>query len=185
METSIRTRMGDGSLIETTRSELRAEIEEGTEQAARRARVAPLIEEEIAYRLLMGEQGPQLRQIASSGSQSFQIARAIDWLKKNYERPMKVEELADLCKMSTSSFHRHFRMLTAMSPLQYQKVLRLQEARRLMLTERLDAASTAYRVGYESPSQFSREYNRMFKASPSRDIRALLKHDSGERLYPA
>jgi AraC-like DNA-binding protein len=147
--------------------------------------LGPLIEEEIAYRLLMGEQGPQLRQIASSGSQSFQIARAIDWLKKNYERPMKVEELADLCKMSTSSFHRHFRMLTAMSPLQYQKVLRLQEARRLMLTERLDAASTAYRVGYESPSQFSREYNRMFKASPSRDIRALLKHDSGERLYPA
>jgi AraC-like DNA-binding protein len=145
--------------------------------------LGPLIEKEIAYRLLTGEQGPQLRQIASSGSQSFLIARAIDWLKKNYARPMRIEELADLCKMSTSSFHRHFRMLTAMSPLQYQKALRLQEARRLMLTERLDAASTAYRVGYESPSQFSREYNRMFKASPSHDIKALLRQEGSERPF--
>jgi AraC-type DNA-binding domain-containing proteins len=146
------------------------------------AALRPLIEKEIAFRLLVGEQGPQLRQIASAGCQSFEIARAIEWLKENYARSIKVEELAELCTMSASSFHRHFRTLTSMSPLQYQKTIRLHEARRLMLAERLDAASAAYRVGYESPSQFSREYNRLFKASPLRDIKALQSQGGDESL---
>jgi len=146
--------------------------------------LSPLIEREIAYRLLVSEQGPLLRQIGSAGSQSYQIAMAIDWLKKNYSQPVMVEELAELSHMSASSFHHHFRELTAMSPLQYQKYLRLQEARRLMLAERLDAASAAFRVGYESPSQFSREYKRMFEASPSRDIKTLRKEEPCERANP-
>jgi AraC-like DNA-binding protein len=146
--------------------------------------LSPLIEREIAYRLLVSEQGPLLRQIGSAGSQSYQIARAIDWLKKNYSLPIMVEELAELSHMSASSFHHHFRELTAMSPLQYQKYLRLQEARRLMLAERLDAASAAFRVGYESPSQFSREYKRMFEASPSRDIKSLRNVEVSERTNP-
>jgi len=146
--------------------------------------LSPLIEREIAYRLLISEQGPQLRQIASSGSQGYQIAKAIDWLKKNYNRPFRVDDLAELSQMSASSFHHHFRVLTSMSPLQYQKWLRLQEARRLMLAERIDAASAAFRVGYESPSQFSREYSRMFNTSPSRDIRSLRSLASLERANP-
>lgn len=133
--------------------------------------LAPMIKREIYYRLLMSDQGPRLRQIA--GSQSLQIARAVEWLKNNYTEPLKVEELASQVNMSKSSFHQHFRSLTAMSPLQYQKTLRLYEARRLMLTEHQDATTTAFDVGYESPSQFSREYSRLFGAPPSRDIKNL------------
>jgi AraC-like DNA-binding protein len=132
--------------------------------------LAPVIQREILYRLLMGEQGARLRQIASAGSQGHQVARAIDWLKSNYTQPLRIDDLATQVNMSTSTFHHHFRSLTAMSPLQYQKWLRLNEARRLMLTEYLDAATAAFRVGYESPSQFSREYSRLFGESPLRDI---------------
>jgi AraC-type DNA-binding domain-containing proteins len=146
--------------------------------------LAPLIEREICYRLLASEQGPRLRQIAVAGSQGYQVARAIDWLKSNFAKSFSVDELASISRMSASSFHHHFKALTSMSPLQYQKCLRLQEARRLMLAERLDAASAAYRVGYESPSQFSREYSRMFEASPGRDIRALLSESPIERANP-
>ena len=135
--------------------------------------LAPIIQREIFYRLLVGDQGVRLRQMASSGSQSQQIARAIDWLKGNFTRPLSIDDLATELNMSTSTFHHHFRALTAMSPLQYQKRLRLNEARRLMLTEGLDAASTAFQVGYESPSQFSREYSRLFGNSPLRDITNL------------
>lgn len=135
--------------------------------------LAPLIQKEILYRLLVGEQGPRLRHIASVGSQSHQVAKAIDWLKENYEEPLKVGDLAAQTGMSPSTFHHHFRALTAMSPLQFQKWLRLHEARRLMLTDRLDAATASFRVGYESPSQFSREYSRMFGAPPLRDIKKL------------
>jgi len=135
--------------------------------------LAPIIQREIIYRLLVGDQGARLRQIASAGSQSHQIARAIDWLKDNFTRPLRIDDLAAQAHMSTSTFHHHFRALTAMSPLQYQKWLRLNEARRLMLTERTDAATTAFQVGYESPSQFSREYSRLFGASPLRDITSL------------
>jgi len=135
--------------------------------------LAPVIEREIIYRLLTGDQGTRLRQIAAAGSQSQQIARAIDWLKSNFAEQLRIEELAATANMSTSTFHHHFRSMTALSPLQYQKQLRLQEARRLMLSDRLDAATAAFQVGYESPSQFSREYSRQFGAPPLRDISNL------------
>jgi AraC-like DNA-binding protein len=135
--------------------------------------LAPVIQREILYRLLVGDLGPRLRQTALAGSQSHQIARAIDWLKGNFAQPLRIDDLAAEARMSPSTFHHHFRSTTALSPLQFQKQLRLQEARRLMLAERLDAATAAFRVGYESPSQFSREYNRQFGAPPLRDITKL------------
>jgi AraC-like DNA-binding protein len=135
--------------------------------------LVPTVQREIMYRLLVGEQGTRLRQIASVGSQSHQIARAVEWLKENFAEPLRVDDLAVKTGMSPSTFHHHFRSMTALSPLQYQKRLRLQEARRLMLTDRLDAANAAFRVGYESPSQFSREYSRLFGAPPVRDIESL------------
>ena len=142
--------------------------------------LAPIIQREIFYRLLVGDQGPRLRQIASAGSQSQQIARAIDWLKDNFTRPLRIDDLATQVNMSTSTFHHHYRTLTAMSPLQYQKWLRLNEARRLMLIENQDAATVAFQVGYESPSQFSREYGRLFGAPPLRDITSLRQMTANE-----
>ena len=135
--------------------------------------LAPLIHREIHYRLLMSDQAPKLRQIASVDGQGHRIAKAIDWLKLNYASLLRIDELAERVQMSTPTFHHHFRQLTAMSPLQYQKWLRLNEARRLMLNEHLDASSAAFKVGYESPSQFSREYSRLFGAPPKRDIEML------------
>jgi AraC-like DNA-binding protein len=135
--------------------------------------LAPLIEREIQYRLLMSDQAARLWQIASVGSLSRRIARAIDWLRTNYDQPLRIDTLAAHVQMSASSLHHHFRQLTTMSPLQYQKWLRLHEARNLMLNTRLDAASAAYRVGYESPSQFNREYSRLFGVPPKRDIERL------------
>ena len=143
--------------------------------------LAPVIQREIVYRLLVGEQGARLRQIAAAGSQSQQIARAIEWLKGNFTQPLRIDELAEKARMSTSTFHHHFRAMTALSPLQFQKQLRLQEARRLMLAERLDAASAGFQVGYESPSQFSREYNRLFGAPPLRDITNLRQMAASQR----
>jgi AraC-like DNA-binding protein len=145
--------------------------------------LAPLIQREISYRLLVGDQGPRLRQIVTAGSHSHQIARAIDWLKDNFKEALRVDDLAAYSGMSTSSFHHHFRSLTAMSPLQFQKRLRLNEARQLMLTERLDAATVSFQVGYESPSQFSREYSRLFGAPPLRDVANLRQMPAGERGY--
>ncbi len=135
--------------------------------------LAPMIVREIHYRLLMSDQAARLWQIASVGSQSQRVSRAIDWLKLNYASTLRVDDLAERVQMSVSTFHHHFRKLTAMSPLQYQKWLRLNEAKRLMLNDDLDATSAAFRVGYESPSQFSREYSRLFGASPKRDIVGL------------
>ncbi len=135
--------------------------------------LAPLIERELLYRLLTGEQGARLRHVATVGSRSHQISHAIDWLKNHYHQPLRIDELAGTVNMSSSSLHHHFRAITAMSPLQYQKQLRLQEARRLLLTERCDVASAAHRVGYESPSQFSREYSRLYGAPPLRDVEQL------------
>ncbi len=135
--------------------------------------LAPVIKREIFYRLLVSDQGGRLRQIVSAGSQSNQIARAIDWLKGNYTKPLRIDNLATQVNMSTSTFHHHFRSVTAMSPLQYQKWLRLNEARRLMLAENHDATTAAFQVGYESPSQFSREYSRLFGTPPLRDIMNL------------
>lgn len=136
--------------------------------------LAPIFLRELHYRLLTSDQAGLLRQIASVDGQAFKVARAIDWLKLNYAAPLRIEELAAFVQMSAPNFHHHFRQLTAMSPLQYQKLLRLNEAKRLMLNERLDAASAAFQVGYESPSQFSREYSRLFGAPPGRDIAMLL-----------
>lgn len=135
--------------------------------------LAPLIQREIHYRLLKGDQTARLRQIASVDSQGHRIAKAIEWLKHNYGQLLRVDELAARAQMSSATFHHHFRQLTSMSPLQYQKWLRLNEAKRLMLNEHLDAASAAFKVGYESPSQFSREYSRLFGAPPKRDISEL------------
>ena len=143
--------------------------------------LAPVIEREIFYRLLVGDQGARLRQIAVVGSQSNQIARAIDWLKGNFTKPLRIDDLAAQVNMSTSTFHHHFRQVTAMSPLQYQKWLRLNEARRLMLAESQDATTAAFQVGYESPSQFSREYGRLFGAPPLRDITSLRLMAAPER----
>lgn len=135
--------------------------------------LAPTVQREIVYRLLVGDQGKRLRQIASVGSQSQQIAKVIEWLKGNFTQPLRVDDLAAKAGMSTSTFHHHFRSMTALSPLQFQKQLRLREARQLMLAEHLDAATASFQVGYESPSQFSREYSRQFGAPPLRDIAKL------------
>jgi transcriptional regulator GlxA family with amidase domain len=135
--------------------------------------LSPLIHREILYRLLTGDQGARLRQFATRGSRSQQMAHTIEWMKQHFTEAISVDDLAQMAGMSPSSFHQHFRAMTALSPLQYQKQLRLQEARRLMLTEHLDAATAAFRVGYESPSQFSREYGRMFGAPPRRDMTHL------------
>lgn len=143
--------------------------------------LAPIIQREITYRLLVGDQGARLRQMASAGSQSQQIARAIDWLKDNFTRSLHIDDLATQVHMSTSTFHHHFRAITAMSPLQFQKRLRLNEARQLMLTKRLDAATASFQVGYESPSQFSREYSRLFGTPPLRDISNLRQKPAAER----
>lgn len=132
--------------------------------------LAPLIRREIHYRLLTGEAGARLRQIATVDTQSHQVARAIARLNARFTEPLRVETLAREAGMSVSTFHHHFKTLTAMSPLQYQKQLRLTEARRLMLSEGMDASTAAFRVGYESPSQFSREYRRSFGAPPSKDV---------------
>jgi AraC-like DNA-binding protein len=140
--------------------------------------LAPLIRQEILYRLLKGEQGPRLRQIATVGNHGYHISRAIDWLKGNFDKPVKVEEMASKAGLSLSAFHNHFRAITAMSPLQYQKRMRLNEARRLMLTEHIDASRAAFQVGYESPSQFSREYSRQFGAPPARDIKNLIQESA-------
>ncbi|PMT63321.1 AraC family transcriptional regulator [Vibrio parahaemolyticus] len=135
--------------------------------------LAPIIKREIFYRLLMSEQGTRLHQIVTADSHSHQIAKAIDWLKNNFVKPLSVGDLASYTGMSKSSFYTHFRSMTSMTPLQFQKKLRLSEARRLMLTENLDAMAATFKVGYESPSQFSREYSRLFGAPPSKDIKSL------------
>ena len=133
----------------------------------------PLIAREIIYRLLIGEQGNRLRQIAVLGGYTHHIARAVDRLRKDFNQPLRIETIARELGMSVSGFHHHFKSVTAMSPLQFQKQLRLQEARRLMLGENLDATSAAYRVGYDDASHFNREYKRLFGAPPMRDVERL------------
>jgi AraC-like DNA-binding protein len=132
-----------------------------------------LIQREIIYRLLQGSLGARLRAIATFETKCHRTAKAVAWLRSNYEKPLRVEHLATIAGMSRSTLHHHFRALTAMSPLQFQKQLRLHAARQRMLTSEVDAASAAFEVGYESPSQFNREYRRFFGQPPIRDIKAL------------
>ena len=134
------------------------------------AALAPLLEQEILYRLLTGPLGPRLLQIATADTPSNRIARATGWLRENFSRPVRIEDLAERVGMSASSLHHHFKAVTAMTPIQYQKRLRLLKARRQLLFEPHDAASVAFSVGYESASQFSREYARMFGMPPVRDV---------------
>jgi AraC-like DNA-binding protein len=136
--------------------------------------MAPMIKREIMYRLLVNGEGARLRQIALQDSHTQRIAKAISALRVNYAQSLRIEDMARAVHMSVSSFHHHFKAVTAMSPLQYQKQLRLQEARRQMLIAGADVASAAHNVGYESPSQFAREYGRMFGAPPLRDKRRWL-----------
>lgn len=135
--------------------------------------LAPLIKREIVYRLLAGEQGDRVRDIAALGGETNRITEAIARLRRSFDRPLRIEDLARDLGMSVSGFHHHFKEVTAMSPLQFQKQLRLQEARRLMLGEQLDATTAGFRVGYDDTSHFSREYKRLFGDPPMRDIERL------------
>ncbi len=146
--------------------------------------LAPLAVDEILIRLLRSPIGIRVAQMGFAESSVQRVAKAITWLRENYSQPMKVDELADLVNMSVSSFHEHFKAVTSMSPLHYQKVLRLQEARRLMLSAMMDAGGASQQVGYLSPSQFSREYSRFFGSAPTRDI-ARLRQDARPWPDPA
>lgn len=133
----------------------------------------PLITREIVYRLLVGEQGHRLRQMTILGGHTHRIAQSVEKICREFDQPLYVEEIARGIGMSVSSFHHHFKEVTAMSPLQFQKQLRLQEAQRLMIGESLDAATAGYRVGYDDASQFNREYKRLFGVTPMRDVERL------------
>lgn len=135
--------------------------------------LAPLAEREVLYRLLKSGKGGRVRQMATVHTQSQRIGKAIGWLKSHFAEPLQIDSLAANVNMSASSLHHHFKAVTAMSPLQYQKRLRLQEARRLMLSENLDAAEAGYRVGYDDASHFNREYKRQFGEPPMRDVAKL------------
>jgi len=135
--------------------------------------LAPLIVREIVYRLLTGPQCGRLRHLATFGGQAHRMVRAVEKLRQDYDKPLRIEDVARELGMSASGFHAHFKAVTAMSPLQFQKHLRLQEARRLMLSENLDAGEAGYRVGYDDQSHFSRDYRRHFGEPPMRDVERL------------
>jgi len=134
------------------------------------AALAPALEREIIYWLLQSSHGTSLRHFAMPSSQLSRISRAIDYIRTHYHEPLKVEQLTQLASMSLSTFHRHFCAVTGLSPIQYQKRIRLHEARRRLLSEKTDAATVAFEIGYSSPSQFSREYRRLFGEPPKRDV---------------
>ncbi|MGJ7489591.1 AraC family transcriptional regulator [Variovorax sp. ZT4R33] len=143
--------------------------------------LAPLIVREILYRLLRSPDGWRLAQMAVIDSHSQRITHAINVLSQRFREPLRIEDVADEVHMSVSSLHQHFKSVTSMSPLQFQKQLRLQESRRIMISERVDAATAGHRVGYESQSQFNREYSRFFGLPPARDVRRLREMQLGQR----
>lgn len=180
MESGIRLRKGHASVRAMSASAVDAEMLDAVlrlvrlvdSPAEQQKVVAPLVIKEIVYRLLASGQGGRLSHLLRSGD-TRRISRAIGHLRENYARPLRIDDIARELGMSVSGFHHHFKSVTAMSPLQYQKQIRLQEARRLMLGEDLDAASAGFRVGYEDPSYFSRDYKKQFGAPPQRDIAKL------------
>ena len=135
--------------------------------------ISPMVTREIIYRLLKSEQGPRIRQLANFGEQTHRITKSVQILQERFRESLSVGQLANDLGMSASSFHQHFKTATSMSPLQFQKLLRLQEARRLIISEKYDAGTAAIKVGYEDASQFSREYKRLFGSSPRTDIGRL------------
>jgi AraC-like DNA-binding protein len=181
MESGFETKKGDAGVKAIGVSPVDADLADAVVRLTRlldmpggRKVLAPLITREIVYRLLAGGEGARLGHLlASSGGDTRRISRAIGRLREHYNEPLKIEETARELGMSVSGFHHHFKSVTAMSPLQFQKQIRLQEARRLMLGEDLDAASAGFRVGYEDPSYFSRDYKKLFGAPPQRDIARL------------
>jgi AraC-like DNA-binding protein len=144
-----------------------------TSQPVEAELLGPLVVDEILIRLLRGPMGSRVAQIGHDGSSIQRVGKAVSWLRTNYDQPVRIEKLANLVNLSVTSFHRQFKAVTGMSPLQYQKALRLQEARRLMLTATLDAGEASRRVGYSSASQFTREYGRFFGSAPAKDINHL------------
>lgn len=163
----------DVSLLDTNLLEAAVRLTRLLNTPAEAPILLPLIMREMVYRLLMGEQGVRLRHLAARREGSSPIAKAIERLRQDFDRPLRVEQLARELGMSVSGFHQHFKSVTALSPLQFQKRLRLQEARRLMVSEDLDAASAAYRVGYQDASHFNREYKSLFGVPPMRDVQRL------------
>lgn len=180
MESGIEIKKGDASVKAIDVNSVDADLLDAVVRLIRlldtpgeRKVLAPLITREIVYRLLAGGQGARLSHLLAAGGDTRRISRAIGHLREHFNEPLKIEETARELGMSVSGFHHHFKSVTAMSPLQFQKQIRLQEARRLMLGEDLDAASAGFRVGYEDPSYFSREYKKLFGAPPQRDIAKL------------
>jgi AraC-like DNA-binding protein len=180
MESDIETKKGDASVKAMDVSSIDANMLDAVVRLARLLDtpdeiqvLAPLIIREIVYRLLRGEQGARLSHLLASAGDTRRISKAVEQLRENFDRPLRIDDIARELGMSVSGFHHHFKSVTAMSPLQFQKQIRLQEARRLMLGEDLDAASAGFRVGYEDPSYFSREYKKLFGAPPQRDIARL------------
>jgi AraC-like DNA-binding protein len=176
--------LATGTLDEPVLDPLRRLVGLLDEPPAARAVLAPLIERELLYRLVSGEHGRLLRQVAAADSRIAQIAAATAWIREHHAEPMRVEDLARDAAMSVTSFHRHFKAVTMLTPLEYRTRIRLQEARRLMLVEDGDATSIALAVGYESPSQFSREYRRAFGVSPAADA-ARIRREAGGRADAA
>ena len=183
MESGIKIRKGDASVKAMNVSPIDAELLDAIVRLFRiidsqqeSEILAPLVIKEIVYRLAVGGQGARLGHLLTSNGYTHRISKAVKKLHEKLDQPLKIEDIARELGMSVSGFHHHFKSVTAMSPIQYQKQLRLQEARRLMLGEELDAADAGFRVGYEDPSYFSRDYKRLFGAPPKRDIETLRGH---------
>ena len=183
MESGIEVKKGDAGVKAMDVSSMDADMLDAVVRLARLLDtpdemqvLAPLIIREIVYRLLRGEQGARLGHLLATGGDTRRISKAVEQLRENFDQPLRIESIARALGMSVSGFHHHFKSVTTMSPLQFQKQIRLQEARRLMLGEDLDAASAGFRVGYEDPSYFSRDYKKLFGAPPQRDIARLRSH---------